>query len=195
MARVGSYTGDGYSGIYIWGAQLEAGAFATSYIKTEGSQVTRSADSASMTGTNFSSWYRADEGTLYGELNNISYTEGGGRWISINDGTASNRILQAYRASASTIGFIMANNGTGTLNISTTASATPKIAFAVKNNDAAISVNGAAPLTDTSCTVPIVNRLQLGTAEIGSGGTCNIKKFAYYPLRLSNAELQGLTTV
>jgi hypothetical protein len=59
-----SYTGDGYSGIYIWGAQLEAGAFPTSYIPTVASQVTRSADSASMTGTNFSDWYRADEGTF-----------------------------------------------------------------------------------------------------------------------------------
>jgi hypothetical protein len=58
----GSYTGDGYSGIFIWGAQLEAGAFPTSYIPTVASQVTRAADSASMTGTNFSDWYRADEG-------------------------------------------------------------------------------------------------------------------------------------
>lgn len=188
-----NYTGDGYSGFYIWGAQLEAGAFATSYIKTEGSQVTRNADSASMTGTNFSSWYRADEGTLYSELVNISYADTQ-RWISINDGTVNNRILQAYRTNTSTLGFIMSNNGTLTVNINASASATPKIAFAVKNNDAAISVNGAAPLTDTSCTVPIVNRLQLGNAEIAVG-TCTIKKFAYYPLRLTNSEIQSLTTV
>ena len=51
------YTGDGTSGIYLWGAQLEAGSFATSYIKTEASQVTWSADDLSITGTNFSDFY------------------------------------------------------------------------------------------------------------------------------------------
>lgn len=51
-----TYTGDGTSGLFIWGAQLEAGAFPTSYIKTEASQVTRAADNAVMTGTNFSDW-------------------------------------------------------------------------------------------------------------------------------------------
>jgi hypothetical protein len=60
-----AYTGDGYSGLYIWGAQLEAGAFATSYIPTVASTITRNADIAIMTGTNFSSWYNASEGTLY----------------------------------------------------------------------------------------------------------------------------------
>ena len=74
-ARVGlavdgsqTYTGDGTSGLYIWGAQLEEGSFPTCYIPTAGSAVTRAADVASISGSNFSSWYRQDEGTVFAEF-------------------------------------------------------------------------------------------------------------------------------
>ena len=59
-----SYLGDVNNGLSIWGAQLEAGAFATSYIPTTTTSLTRNADRVSMTGTNFSSWYNASEGTI-----------------------------------------------------------------------------------------------------------------------------------
>ena len=62
---IDTYTGNGYSGIYIWGAQLEALAFPTSYVATTSAQVTRASDNASMTGTNFSSWYNQGQGTWY----------------------------------------------------------------------------------------------------------------------------------
>ena len=58
------YQGDGSSGYYVYGMQAEVGTFPTSYIPTTASTVTRSADNASMTGTNFSSWYNQSEGTI-----------------------------------------------------------------------------------------------------------------------------------
>ena len=46
----------GTSEFYVWGAQLEAGTFPTSYTPTTSAAATRAADVASMSGTNFSEW-------------------------------------------------------------------------------------------------------------------------------------------
>jgi hypothetical protein len=82
-ARNETYAGTNRQ-IYAWGAQVEAGAFATSYIPTVASQVTRSADSAVMTGTNFSSWYNASEGTFYCEAATVDIVSNKGIW-SVGD--------------------------------------------------------------------------------------------------------------
>ena len=55
--------------IYVWGAQVEAGAFPTSYIPTTTAAVTRAADVARISGANLTSWYNYSEGTFYGEVN------------------------------------------------------------------------------------------------------------------------------
>ena len=57
--------GDGTSGFYVWGAQLEQGDFATSYIPTAGQAggVTRAADIADVDGTDFTSWYNTNAST------------------------------------------------------------------------------------------------------------------------------------
>ena len=60
----GIWQGDGTSGLYFWGAQYEQGSFPTSYIPTSGSTVTRAADIAKITGTNFTDFYNSSEGTL-----------------------------------------------------------------------------------------------------------------------------------
>jgi hypothetical protein len=59
-----TYTGDGTSGIFIWGAQLEAGAFPTSYIPTTTASVVRSADVCSITGQPFLNMWNASEGSM-----------------------------------------------------------------------------------------------------------------------------------
>jgi hypothetical protein len=191
--RLGTYTGNGYSGIYIWGAQVEAGAFPTSYIATTAAgTVTRNADAASMTGTNFSSWYNAAEGTLYAEINPKALAASSG--AVINDNTTSNRIRIATASTSdqtliTTSGTAQATLDAGTPVIDTSM----KLASSYKVNDFALSLNGGTVATDTAGTVPVVTQLQIG-AETTTIGTLTIKKLAYYPLRVTNAQLQALTS-
>ena len=181
-----SYTGNGYSGIYIWGSQLEALAFPTSYIPTTTAQVTRASDNASMTGTNFSSWYNNAEGTVYTDavVPTASYVS------AISDGTANNYIVNRYNSSGTsaivtTSGTIQANYGSPTLS--------GKNASTYKVNDFASSVNGASPATDTSGSIPTVNQLQIGSFLSANYANGTIKKIAYYPIRVTNTQLQALT--
>jgi hypothetical protein len=195
------YTGDGYSGIYIWGAQLEAGAFSTSYIKTEASQVTRSADSASMTGTNFSEWYRADEGTLYGEY--VSGESQGTQAVAyIGDNTVNNRIV-VYDDGTVGVGsdgyIIVASSGVtqALINLGTSSrNQKHKIIGAYKTNDFAGSFDGGSSSVDTLGIVPLgLDRLILADAGgVASSLNGHLRKFAYYPARLTNEQLVALTS-
>jgi hypothetical protein len=195
-----TYTGNGYSGIYIWGAQLEAGAFPTSYILTGASQVTRAADAASMIGANFSNWYNQSEGTLFAEFG--PYGNGGASSnpgvVQIDDGTSNNLVRFFAGASVSPV-FSVNSGGSGQAYISTgtlNPSVSSKVAGAYKVNDFARSFNGATAVLDTSGAVPVaVNRATIGLGNGGVGylnGT--ISRIAYFPRRLSNAELQGITS-
>jgi hypothetical protein len=188
-------------GIYIWGAQLEAGSFATSYIPTVASQVTRSQDLAVMTGTNFSSWFNVQEGSVYTEVQvpfTASYTI---RLFAIDDGTANN-ILQGQ--------YSLGTNGTMTFALDTGASnrfalsrnnaafgSTHKFTGAYRSGDSILGVDGTNTSASTSTWASFnPSVLRIGSAT-GGGQQPNgtIRKFAFYPKRLTNAELQGLTTV
>lgn len=212
--RQSDWSGDGVKGYFQWGAQLEAGAYPTSYIATTSAQVTRAADVSSsaqttraadlvsMTGTNFSSWYRQDEGTFVAEMfgaNSVD-SSGGGSAFSVSDGTPSNFLSlgRSFAGSTNRFEYNICANGTGQVYFNPgdwLAGASAKLAGAYKTNDASFSPNGTTPLTDTSVTVPTVNRMYLGANMYGSSGFTNghIKCIAYYPKRLSNTELQALT--
>lgn len=199
-----TFAGDGTSGIYIWGAQLEAGASATSYIPTVASQVTRAADVAVMTGTNFSSWYNQSEGTLYAEavLNNAATTGGQIRRIAdINDASTNNRISfgrAAATAAALRVQYIVAGVPLNGTNGQTAVNVFPfvKVAVAYKATDYAFSANGIPATTSTAANVPIVTQLTIGSDALNSSlsmANGHIKQISYYPRRLANEELQGLT--
>ena len=198
-----NYTGDGSSGILAWGAQLEAGTFPTSYIPTSGSTATRSADLASMTGTNFSSWYNQNEGTMLSVSNNIPF--GGGlwyfgpstfapRWWSRYELTNGIR-TQAYDGSG----------GSGVVDITipgVTGNATvPTLKHCVTIDNVAQehagSANGSTVVTGSWDPINGVSALQLGKrVDLGAiNGYLNgtIARLTYYDRRLTDAQLQALT--
>jgi hypothetical protein len=192
VPQLNNIIGNNYSGIYIWGAQIETAAFPTSYIPTVASQVTRSADAASMTGANFTSWYRADEGTLYADINPRALATTSG--ISINDNTTSNRIRLATTSVSDQGTVTTSGTDQAVINGGTPAANTNmRLALGYKANDFGLSLNASTTSTDTVGTVPVVNQLQIG-AETTSRGNLTLKKVAYYPSKLTSAQLQAITT-
>jgi len=182
--------------IYAWGVQVEAGAFPTSYIPTVASTVTRSADNASITGTNFSSWYNSTEYTLFSSARTFQITSYPAV-VSINDGTINNvsslffdpsvpRGAAYWRNSGSQYGF----NGATLSSISNT---NTKMILAVKTNDWGFAQNGSSQAYTTGYgVVPTgVTRLTIGNGDTALNGT--ISQLIYYPRRLTNTQLQNLT--
>ena len=180
------------SHVFKW-PQVEAGSFATSYIPTTTAQATRAADVATMTGANFSSWYNQSEGTLFAEAASVSARP----VITIDDGTMNNR-YQLTLGSGYSPGFAVVSGGVVSADLyaaAATQNTYVREAGAYRPNDFALSANGGSVTTDTSGALPVsVNTLRLGVYQNGFPLNGWIKRLAYFPRRLSNAELQGITS-
>lgn len=192
-----SYTGDGTSGLYIWGAQLETGTFPTSYIPTTAATATRAADLASMTGTNFSSWYNQTEGTIYLQAQCLAAITAQ-TYLAIDNGTSNNLITVRTSPSNATFERSQVVDGGVTqaaLGASGyVATSINDFAFAYKANDFARSFNGSSVSTDTSGTIPTVNQMFIGSERGQYSVNGHIRRIVYYPTRLSNDELRALTS-
>jgi hypothetical protein len=194
-----SYSGTG-SYAYIWGAQLEAGAYATSYIPTLGTSVTRVADAASKTG--ITNLIGQTEGTIFVEfVHDISVTAPSDSRIQLSDGTngqwifmgfpdGATKLLRMYIASVS--GNLSFYSNTGVVQ------GLNKAAFAYKSGDFAAYLNGAQVATNTTAhAIPPCSRITLQ----GNDPTSvtrereNIKQALLFKKRLSNDELAALTTL
>ena len=188
------YQGDGTSGVYIYGAQLEVGSYPTSIIPTSGSAVTRVADSCSQTAPD--GVIGQTEGTVFVEFN-VSSIESAGVYAGfrIFDGTDANKLEFIYypdgrlQAVAFVGGALVANINLASYGLTT---GVHKFAFAYKLNDYVLYVDGVNVGVDTSASVPATSQFDLFRTN---GGLLNYNNVLLYNTRLSNAELQALTTI
>jgi hypothetical protein len=178
----------------VTNAQLEAGAFRTSYIATAGATATRAADVASITGSAFSSFYRAYEGTMFADVTVLS-TAKTNQVISIDDGTTNNRIELRVVGATTAILHNMTAGGVAQNNGSITVGSDPRrvVALSYRSGDTRLQ-SGVIGTTLTGATVPTVTQIQLNKATFANGeinGT--IRRFCYWPQRLPNSTLQSIT--
>jgi hypothetical protein len=196
------YTGDGTSGVYVWGAQVEVGAFATSYIPTEATALTRNADVATMTGTNFSDWFNATEGAIVASSDtSFSPATNVNAYVyAISDGTVNNRISLTYQIFSGRHRFDVVSGGVAQVAILYTAAGVPQIntsyntCFAIKENSFAASVKANTVGTDSAGVLPLVNSLVFGAnADNTAYLNGHVQTFKYYSPRLIDAEVRAFS--
>ena len=193
------YQGDGSSGLYVWGLQQEVGSYATSYIPTQGGVVTRLADSCDNGGNE--QVINSTEGVLYAEMSALAndLTQ---RFISLSDGTTTNRLILGFDNSSNRIISFARVGGALSFDIKETVSniqSYNKIAIKWKENDFALWSNGVELGIDTSgasFSSNVLNTLKFsdadGTTEIFNGNTKDVR---VYNTALTDSELQALTTI
>jgi hypothetical protein len=192
----GTYLGDGTSGLFIWGAQLEAGENATSYIPTTSAAVTRNADVISKTG--ISSLIGQTEGTVLCDINLTKLSEGKGLF-AIDNGT-TNEYIALIRISTNIFRLRLKNSSGAAVTLINSIvinDARCKVGIAYKNGDYAMYVNGVLRGTSTNSTnypTTTLTQFILSNASYGQlNDSYNIS--ALWKTRLSNTELATLTTI
>jgi hypothetical protein len=182
LTRSESYQGDGTSGVYIWGAQVEAGSVATSYIPTtSGSTATRQADDLVITGSAFSDFYNQSEGTIYAEfvpkLESLDAT-----LFNFSDGSNFNRIMSLtkfYHIFVTTSGNTQVQFASGSVSLNNL----NRLAASLKTNDCVLSLNGSSEVVDSSMAMPSINQINIGARF---GGTeqlqGHIRRLLYWPV-------------
>jgi hypothetical protein len=184
-----SVTSNGTDGIYIWGAQLEAGSYPTSYIPTTSASVTRVADAASKTG--ISSLIGQTEGTIYwnGTIDNFSNFA---TLLSLEG--VSNSWIYFLSYSGGLTFEVRSNNIVSASYVSASTTGAHKIALAYNASQVDIYIDGVSVYTDYSVTIPATSNLYLAGWS-GYNQSIKTSQALLFKTRLTNAELASLTTL
>lgn len=212
-------TGDGISGVYVWGAQLEAGAYPTSYIATTTAVATRASDSftsasatraADVTSSvattrsfdkaslNNLSWYNNTESSFVTDFtsNGVGVGNAALAFRLRTAASANASAVSLYKALSSTfVGIVIDPAGAVTMQGNFTNAAPDGVrvkgSLGYKVNSGAVSVSGKPAFEDTSLVVPTPEVLHIGQNGSDSQSLNGyVHSIHYYPLRLSSPQLQ-----
>ena len=192
-----SYAGTGNDFIYCWGAQLEQQSFATSYIPTSGSSVTRNADVCNNSGA--AQDFDSTEGVLYVEIAALA-NDGTTRALSLSDGSSSDRVFINYSSTNNRLSCFGSTGSSTQFSMGsdiTDATDFIKVALKYKLNDIALFINGSEVNTDTSATLPSADTFT--SLQLDSGGGASdfygkVREVRTYRTALTDSELTALTT-
>ena len=189
-ADLSNTTTIGYT-LYMWGAQLEARDYPTSYISSTSSQAVRQADILNLPTSMIQ--YNGNEGTLYVEAA-VQQVTGNTVISALDDGTTNNLI----QINTSGTGFTEAINTVASNQVLNTIAGVSintfyRMVASYYTNNSNNAMNGILSTADTSCVIPTVNILRFGTNSNGTTYSCWIRQVVYFPRRLSDSDLAALT--
>ena len=190
----GSVATDDNPTVYIWGCQLEVGSYATSYIPTAGSTVTRNEELFTRTG--IGDLINSAEGVIFVEFAALN-NDGTNRQISLSDGTADNRVTISMSSVSNEIAGQVRSGGGLSMNKSNAMTQTDfnKVAIKWKVNDFAIWLNGTEVKTDSSGAAPIgLNQLSFDKGDGLNDFFGKIRQLQVYKTALSDTQLDDLTS-
>jgi hypothetical protein len=181
--------------IYVWGGQVEALSYSTSYIPTSGSSVTRAAETCNKSGN--SEVFNDSEGVLFADISSLGDSQIY-KLISISDGTNNNRVTLGYNNSAVNKFYFQLKANSSSLwqelivkdiNVS-------KIAFKYKSGQQSVFVNGFEVVNKTnsftfSSNLKYLSFFEQTTVNPFYGKT---KELGYYDTALTDLELETLTS-
>ena len=195
---------------YVWGMQIEGAAFPTSFIPTNGSISTRGHENVVIDGDDFTDFYNPKESTAVCEFdtsNWITYNANAYERIfsfgNLNTETDTFEVFKQNSSNSNARYRVRTGNSNvlGAADYSYGTNTTPKVAFAVKLNDAALSIDGGTPggTSDTGIPMPTVTQLSFGNSGLQNNNGVHmlngyIRKFMYYPVKLSDSQVVTLTS-
>ena len=194
---VDTYNGVIGNGVYVWGAQLEQGSYATSYIPNYGTSagITRVAETAN--GAGDASTFNSLEGVLMAEISALADDADTLRWINLSDGGTSNRVAFYYRTDENQLTYLVSSGGTQVFSTVTLSSASSfnKIAAKYKQNDFSLWINGYELITDTNGNAPVgLNDLSFDNAVGGDNFYGSAKQLQYFDSALNDSDLETITS-